>query len=276
MKYRPFSLLRCFSYQEIKRATNNFAPDAIFKDLRFYKMYRGMHDGRAIAVKKFAERMEKSDQTEEIALDICVSEVAVASQVFKHKNFLKLLGYCLESPIPILVYESSCSNGILRDNIFRKFTSATGRDVISWGQRLRIATQIANAVAFLQTAFPRPIIHPFLHSNFVHLDQNFVPKLSDTGFTFLIPRDKTYVETGSNEDLEHLIAPECLSSRHLTEKSGVYGFGGVLLEILTGKMAIASKEVFGALRCLRYNPDQRPTMTEVAKEIRRIQSLQPS
>ncbi|KAF8391971.1 hypothetical protein HHK36_022311 [Tetracentron sinense] len=288
-----------FSKKELERATNNYHQNGLLRQNFPYTLYKGTYEDRPILVKKFVrEDAPKRDIGE------CINEVAVASQMSKHKNVLKLLGCCLETEIPTLVFEFP-PNGCLSDHIFVEELSPS---YLSWESRLRIATEIADAVAYLHNGTSKPIIHRFIHSHTILLDQHWIAKLFEFGFSISIPLGQTYIEA----DLVGTCGytdPESLHTRRYTEKSDVYNFGVVLFEILTGKMVSKIvQEVNGvtncdflsagdneddireylkinivkgnteqlmactelAFRCIKMNPEERPLMMEAAKELRSL------
>ncbi|KAF8376692.1 hypothetical protein HHK36_031640 [Tetracentron sinense] len=288
-----------FSKKELERATNNYHQDGVLHQGWSYKMYKGTYKDRAISVKKF-----KLDGPGEYIGEY-INEVAVASQMGKHKNVLKLLGCCLETEIPTLVYEFA-AGGRLYDHIFEEELSPS---YLSWEIRLRIATEIADAVAYLHTSLSKPIVHRVINSRTIFLDQNYVAKLFEFGFSISIPLGETHV-CADVVGYFGFTAPESDFTRRYTEKSDVYSFGVVLFEILTGKRVYdIIMEVYGdvensgyilvdddekdiklylktkilkgnieqlmacaelAIRCIKMNPEERPSMMEAAKELRRI------
>ncbi|KAF8391927.1 hypothetical protein HHK36_022267 [Tetracentron sinense] len=288
---------RSFSEKVLKRATKNYHQDGFLHQDLAYKLYKGTYEDRSISVKKFTEEFSQE------YIGWCVKEVAVASKMSNHKNVLKLLGCCLETQVPTLVYEFA-ANGCLSDHIYEEELSPS---YLSWESRLRIATEIADAVAYLHNGTSKPIIHRDIKSNNIFLDQHYVAKLFDFGLSISIPLGQTHVDadvTGTSA----FMAPELVPTGRYTEKSDVYSFGMVLFEILTGKTASdISKEFYNVqvfdeveveieknkrlyleanvvkgnteqlmacteltIRCVKWNPDERPWMMEAAKELRRI------
>ncbi|KAG2698002.1 hypothetical protein I3760_07G130700 [Carya illinoinensis] len=300
-KYSPF---RIFSKRELYKATNEYCVNGILHEDFKHSLYRGTLDGREICVKKFLATSSRIHKT------WCINEVAVVSQLSKHKNVLKLLGCCLETEIPTLVYEFA-RNGSLSDHIL------DGRRRLSWKSRLSVASEAAHAVAYLHNVTPDLIVHRDINSRNILLDGNFVPKLFEFGFSVPIPMGEKHVDAEVVGDVG-FIAPESLNSGRYTEKSDVYSFGSVLLEILTGKSArnmvpewncrgessisnaksgnwtererntesYLKGDLAGegdkkqqmecaeiAVRCLKMNADERPTMIEVSRSLREIRRL---
>ncbi|KAF8391921.1 hypothetical protein HHK36_022261 [Tetracentron sinense] len=298
--------IRSFSKQELKRATNNYHEDRVLHLSSQYELYKGAYEDRAISVKKYIR-----EDAPQRYIGWCINEVAVASQMNKHKNVLKLLGCCLETEIPTLVYEFAAS-GCLYDHIFEKECSTSKKnELLSWESRLRIATEIADAVAYLHYGTSKSIIHRDIKTQNIFLDEHYVAKLFEFGLSISIPLGETYVKANVVGTYA-FIAPETLSTRRYTEKSDVYSFGVVLVEILTGKMVRDIKrEVYDdvpnstrcllftedneedirmylkanivkgdteqltacvelAMRCIKVNSEERPSMMEAAKELKKI------
>ncbi|KAJ6434444.1 hypothetical protein OIU84_018038 [Salix udensis] len=89
--------IRSFSATELEKATNNYDPQKLLIEDRFYNLYKGFLQGRPVSVKKF-----KDGDTE---YELCFNDIVYSSKMSVHKSFVKLLGCCLETPIPILVFE---------------------------------------------------------------------------------------------------------------------------------------------------------------------------
>jgi serine/threonine protein kinase len=226
-----------------------------------------------------------------------------------HRNVVKLLGCCLETEVPLLVYEF-ISNGTLFDFIHNSIEKA---DNAIWKMRLRIAAEIAGALSYLHSSASLPIIHRDVKSTNILLDDNYTAKVSDFGASRLVPLDHTTIATVVQGTLGYL-DPEYMQTHQLTEKSDVYSFGVVLAELLTGEKPISFnrpeenrslaihflsyfrenrmsevlqvgilndenkeeiKEVaILAARCLRLKGEERPSMKEVAMELEGLRLME--
>ncbi|KAJ9179230.1 hypothetical protein P3X46_011040 [Hevea brasiliensis] len=222
--------IRSFSFQELNSATNNFDPSRIFwDDYGLYKLYNGFLHDRPIILKKL-EGNRKS-------VKYSIKDIVFASQFSSHKNVLKLLGCCLETEIPLLVFESA-KNGTLHDHIYNPH--APNFRPLSWKSRLKIALGVANAIAYLHAAFPKPIIHRDIKPSNILLDEDYVPKLVDFTLSESIPEGHFHVQHGlciENVPTHILgfLAPEHFLKSFINEKVDIYSFGVVLLSLLTGK-----------------------------------------
>ncbi|XP_057993748.1 wall-associated receptor kinase 2-like [Hevea brasiliensis] len=287
---------KIFTEDEVKKATNNFNASQIVGKGGFGIVYKGTLDKKLVAIKK--SRFMDHDQIEQF-----VNEVFVLCQI-KHPSVVKLIGVCLETSVPLLVYEF-IGNKTLHYHIHNE----VGGSSMPWKTRLRIAVETADALAHMHSDAPIHIIHRDVKSENILLDDEFQAKVSDFGVSRLVPLDQTQVSTLVQGTLGY-IDPEYLLTSLLNEKSDVYSFGVVLLELLTGQKALSSdrpdkdkslaaffidsmkedrlfeilhervrnegnsEQLKGvaelAKRCLRIKGVKRPTMKEVKSELEEL------
>ena len=222
-KYNPYCT---FSAKELEIATNNYDSEKVIMKRSFYTLYKGFCQERLISVMNF-------DASKPRMYDCCINNIVFASQMI-HKCFFKLIGCCLETQIPILVFEYiNC--GSLADRIRIQHNAQPQHEPLLLTHRLKIAKDIANAIAYLHVRFPRPVIfRDFKLSNILFNEEN-VAKLFDFSFSISIPEGETHVSDALRGTLP-IFAPEYLTG-NFNEKADVFSFGVFLGELLTGLRA---------------------------------------
>jgi len=211
-----------FNEAELIQATNNYDKSRIIGKGGHGTVYKGIVKGSMpIAIKRCALIDER--QKKEFG-----QEMLILSQI-NHKNIVKLVGCCLEVEVPMLVYEF-IPNGTLYELIHGKNQALQ----ISFSTLLRIAHEAAEGLNFLHSYASPPIIHGDVKTANILLDENYMAKVSDFGASILAPSDKEQYVTMVQGTCGYL-DPEYMLTCQLTEKSDVFSFGVILLEVLTGQ-----------------------------------------
>ncbi|RWW69134.1 hypothetical protein BHE74_00023292 [Ensete ventricosum] len=212
-----------FTAREIKRATTNFAHDNLLGSGGFGDVFKGtLADGTPVAVK--CAKLGNVKSTEQV-----LNEVRVLSQV-NHRSLVRLLGCCVDLDQPLMVYEF-IPNGTLFDHLHGL------RPLLPWRRRLAIAHQTAEGLAYLHSSAVPPIYHRDVKSSNILLDDKLNAKVSDFGLSRLAEPGLSHVSTCAQGTLGYL-DPEYYRNYQLTDKSDVYSYGVVLLELLTSQKAI--------------------------------------
>ncbi|KAK2440540.1 hypothetical protein P8452_19614 [Trifolium repens] len=293
--------VRSFTYEEMSSATNHFSSSAQVGQGGYGKVYKGiLPDGTAVAIKRAQEGSLQGEKE-------FLTEISLLSRLH-HRNLVSLIGYCDEEGEQMLVYEYM-PNGTLRDHL-----SVTAKEPLTFIMRLKIALGSAKGLMYLHNEADPPIFHRDVKASNILLDSKLSAKVADFGLSRLapvpdmegiVPGHVSTVVKGTPGYLD----PEYFLTHKLTDKSDVYSLGVVFLEILTGMHPIShgknivrevnlsyqSGVIFSiidpqmgsypsehvekfltlALKCCNDEPDNRPKMAEVVRELENIWNVMP-
>nr|XP_023925163.1 probable LRR receptor-like serine/threonine-protein kinase At1g56140 isoform X1 [Quercus suber]XP_023925164.1 probable LRR receptor-like serine/threonine-protein kinase At1g56140 isoform X1 [Quercus suber] len=214
---RPFT----FSYAELKTATEDFNPSNKLGEGGFGPVYKGtLNDGRVVAVKQLSAASHQGKNQ-------FVTEIAIMSAV-QHRNLVKLYGCCVEADKRHLVYEH-LENKSLDQALFGERSLN-----LNWSTRYDICLGVARGLAYLHEESRLRIVHRDVKASNILLDSDLIPKISDFGLAKLYDDNKSHISTGIAGTIGYL-APEYAMRGHLTEKTDVFAFGIVALEMVSGR-----------------------------------------
>ncbi|KAF3433159.1 hypothetical protein FNV43_RR24261 [Rhamnella rubrinervis] len=277
-------------YKDILEATNNFDEMYCIGVGGFGKVYRVDIPGYdVLAVKKL--NLQARDESEIENIKHFGNEVAALTEI-KHRNIVKLYGFCCRGIHKFLVYKF-IEKGSLADML----RSENGAKELDWVKRVRVVKGVAYALSYMHHDCVPAIIHRDISRKNVLLDSELETHVSDFGTArFLNPESSNWTEVAGTYGY---IAPELAYTMVVTEKCDVYSFGVLVLEVVRGKHpgelisclqssageSIQHKDVFDprlsppatliadklgfivklAISCLSADPQARPAMRRVCE-----------
>ncbi|KAL2459776.1 Protein kinase superfamily protein [Forsythia ovata] len=282
-----------FTLRDLETATSKFSRENIIGEGGYGVVYRGqLVNGTLVAVKRLLNNLGQAEKEFRV-------EVEAIGHV-RHKNLVRLLGYCIEGTHRILVYEY-VNNGNLEQWLHGAMSH---HGYLSWEARMKILLGTAKALTYLHEAIEPKVVHRDIKSSNILIDEDFNAKISDFGLAKLLGAGKSHITTRVMGTFGY-VAPEYANSGLLNEKSDVYSFGVVLLEAITGrdpvdysrpapevnlvdwlKMMVGARRseevvdpnietrpstsalkrsLLTALRCVDPDSDKRPSMSQVVR-----------
>ncbi|KAI5084303.1 hypothetical protein GOP47_0000472 [Adiantum capillus-veneris] len=229
--YHEKSGVVIFTLSELTKATSNFSPSFKIGQGGFGTVYKGkLKDGTLVAIKRAKKNLYDAQLSAEFQ-----TEVSTLSSI-EHLNLVKFIGYAEEGPERILVVEY-VANGNLREHLDGQYGM-----VLDLVTRLDIAIDVAHALTYLHLYADKSIIHRDIKSSNILLTENFRAKVADFGFSRLGPTDfdATHVSTQVKGTAGYL-DPEYLKTYQLTQKSDVYSYGVLLVELFSARRPIEQK-----------------------------------
>ncbi|CAJ2677073.1 unnamed protein product [Trifolium pratense] len=222
-----FGQLRRFAWRELQIATDNFSEKNVLGQGGFGKVYKGvLADNTKVAVKRLTD-YESPGGDAAFQREVEMISVAV------HRNLLKLIGFCTTPTERLLVYPFMQNLSVA----YRLRELKLGEPVLDWPTRKRVALGTARGLEYLHEHCNPKIIHRDVKAANVLLDEDFEAVVGDFGLAKLVDIRKTNVTTQVRGTMGH-IAPEYLSTGKSSERTDVFGYGIMLLELVTGQRAI--------------------------------------
>ncbi|GMN33815.1 hypothetical protein TIFTF001_004361 [Ficus carica] len=220
-----FGQLKRFAWRELQLATDNFSEKNVLGQGGFGKVYKGvLSDNTKVAVKRLTD-YESPGGDAAFQREVEMISVAV------HRNLLRLIGFCTTPTERLLVYP-------FMQNLSVAYQLREIKEhVLYWPTRKRIALGTARGLEYLHEHCNPKIIHRDVKAANVLLDEDFEAVVGDFGLAKLVDARKTNVTTQVRGTMGH-IAPEYLSTGKSSERTDVFGYGIMLLELVTGQRAI--------------------------------------
>ncbi|KAJ6807473.1 LRR receptor-like serine/threonine-protein kinase GSO2 [Iris pallida] len=278
-----------FNLEEVECATQYFSEVNLLGRSNFASTYKGtLRDGTVVAVKSISKSSCKSEEADFLkGLKLLT--------LLRHENLVGLRGFCCSRGRGecFLVYDFA-ANGSLSEYLDVK-PDDKGR-ILEWPVRVSIIKGIGKGIEYLHSnrAKKPSLVHQNLSAEKVLIDRHFAPLLSGSGLHRLLADDVVFSTLKGSAAMGYL-APEYTTTGRFTEKSDVYAFGVIILQVLTGKMRVshlrlsaesgkledlvdenlngnlskpeAAKLAGIALMCTSEAPSQRPKMELVLKEL---------
>ncbi|KAG2703788.1 hypothetical protein I3760_06G153200 [Carya illinoinensis] len=220
------SQLKRFSLFELQVASDNFSTKNILGSGGFGKVYKGrLADGSLVAIKRLKEERTQGGRLQ------FQTEVKMISMAV-HRNLLRLRGFCMTPTEQLLVYPFMAQGSLASCLRERPETQPP----LDWPKRKRIALGSARGLAYLHDHCDPKIIHRNVKAANIFLDGEFEAVVGEFGLAKLMDYKDTHVTTAIHGTIGH-IAPEYLSSGKSSEKTDVFGYGVMLLELITGQRA---------------------------------------
>ncbi|KAF0924220.1 hypothetical protein E2562_008517 [Oryza meyeriana var. granulata] len=222
---------RFFTYEELYQITDGFSAQKLLGEGGFGSVYKGLlPDGKEVAVKQLKDGGGQGEREFQ-------AEVEIISRVH-HRHLVSLVGYCISSNQRLLVYD------FVPNNTLHYHLDGHGKPVLDWQARVKIAAGAARGIAYLHEDCHPRIIHRDIKSSNILLDNNFEAHVADFGLARLALDAVTHVTTRVMGTFGYM-APEYASSGKLTERSDVFSFGVVLLELITGRKPVDASRPLG-------------------------------
>ncbi|KAG5415858.1 hypothetical protein IGI04_003425 [Brassica rapa subsp. trilocularis] len=218
-----------FTYEYLAQATDNFSNVNFIGQGGFGYVHKGvLPDGTEVAIKQLKAGSGQGEREFR-------AEIEIISRVH-HRHLVSLLGYCVIGTQRLLVYEF-LPNKTLEFHLHEK------RRPLDWSKRMKIASGAARGLAYLHEDCNPKTIHRDVKAANVLIDDSYEAKLADFGLAKCCLDNDTHVSTRIMGTCGYL-APEYASSGILSDKSDVFSFGVMLLELITGRRPVGKSHPF--------------------------------
>ncbi|XP_010919126.1 probable serine/threonine-protein kinase At1g01540 [Elaeis guineensis] len=215
-----------YTLRELEGATGGFAEENVIGEGGYGIVYRGLlANNTTVAVKNLLNNRGQAEKEFRVEVDT-IGRI-------RHKNLVRLLGYCVEGAYRLLVYEY-VDNGNLDQWLHGDVGVVSP---LTWDIRMKIILGTAKGLAYLHEGLEPKVVHRDVKSSNILLDQQWNPKVSDFGLAKLLCSERSYVTTRVMGTFGY-VAPEYASTGMLNERSDVYSFGVLIMEIISGRAPV--------------------------------------
>lgn len=219
---------KCFSQLELENATNNFSPDNIIGRGGYAEVFKGcLEDGQLVAIKRLTR-----GTSDERTIDF-LSELGIIVHI-NHPNAAKLVGVGAEGGMHLVLELST--NGSLENLLYGSKSN------LDWAERYKIVLGTAEGLEYLHERCQRRIIHRDIKAANILLTEDFKPQICDFGLAKWLPDKLTYHTVSTIEGTFGYLAPEYFMHGIVDEKTDVFAFGVLVLELISGRKAIDSTQ----------------------------------
>ncbi|XP_047327202.1 probable serine/threonine-protein kinase PBL7 [Impatiens glandulifera] len=234
------SLIR-FTFPEILSATRSFSKGRVLGRGALSCVFRGRVGilRNAVAIK----RLDKEDK--ESSKAFC-RELMIASSLH-HSNIVPLLGFCIDAEEGFFLVYNYVSGGSLEHFLHEKKRSGVKRNrpSLPWSARYKIAIGIAEAIGYLHNGNERCVVHRDIKPSNILLSSNKIPKVCDFGLATWTNAPSSPFLCKTVKGTFGYLAPEYFQHGKVSDKTDVYAFGVVLLELISGRKPIESRRGTG-------------------------------
>ncbi|KAI5081118.1 hypothetical protein GOP47_0004301 [Adiantum capillus-veneris] len=217
---------KVLTYEEISKATSRFNKDNLVGKGGHSEVYKGiLGEGELVAVK----RLIRGDTGDQRTVDF-LTEIGMICHAL-HPNITPLVGYCIEKGL-YLVYQ------FMRHGNLAAWLYGGRSPTLKWAIRYKIALGIAKGLNYLHSGCQRRIIHRDIKASNILLGSDFEPQISDFGLGKWLPNQCSHHVLSPVEGTFGYLAPEYVMNGIVDEKTDVFSYGVLLLELITGRKPI--------------------------------------
>ncbi|KAL8467907.1 hypothetical protein ACS0TY_031232 [Phlomoides rotata] len=234
--------LPLFTFETLANATDQFHESNLLGRGGFGPVYKGnLGNGKEIAVKRLSEASGQG-------VEEFTNEVIVISKL-QHRNLVRLLGCCVEKEEKMLIYEYMPNKSL---DVCLFDPTHPSQSVLNWTKRFSIIEGIGSGLLYLHRDSRLRIIHRDLKPSNVLLDEDWNPKISDFGMARMFGGNQDHANTARVVGTYGYMAPEYAMGGRFSEKSDVFSFGVLILEITSGRKNTSFNHQDGPLNLLGY------------------------